>query len=528
MQQAAASWPAPKRQLTRNRCTHTHPHPPTHPQDLMERYFDQPLPAKMADVRPHLAYQARGRRATGAGSRATGGHTRSRIQAPMLHRRRPKPWTGGRHARGCREAEVPARRGAAAARCQPGGRGRARHTYTGRREVVSRRHCQRERGRARAVARLQPGLSSSAPGLCDPSRCLAPGGSSGGWAPPTARAPHRRGRGPAAAGLGRVGPHQRAQQAHVQRWPAHVACRVRSPALQFPELNAEPVVPAAFPEWQHVMDGWGGALGRAWAAPCCCGRAGRSACLHAVWLPPTRPRTVACAPAQTRCWARWARWLRWQHAGLACSLAPSPRAWRVRRTCWRPPAPTSPSTASWAPCMRASTVSGRALGAAGGCSAGARAGRGGPCRRGFGAHALPLILPSYPPTITRRRPQLPHHPWPLPLPRPLRLAGQRPPHPGAQRTGAPGTARTPRQRCATLLPAAAARALPPWALTLSLACLCLQVRIPEGCLLLQAGKQLEWLTGGAVRAGFHEVRAAVSVPGPPQHCTPCRGRASAT
>ncbi len=32
------------------------------------------------------------------------------------------------------------------------------------------------------------------------------------------------------------------------------------------------------------------------------------------------------------------------------------------------------------------------------------------------------------------------------------------------------------------------------------------VRIPPGCLLLQAGKQLEWLTGGAVRAGLHEVR----------------------
>lgn len=31
------------------------------------------------------------------------------------------------------------------------------------------------------------------------------------------------------------------------------------------------------------------------------------------------------------------------------------------------------------------------------------------------------------------------------------------------------------------------------------------VRIPEGCLLLQAGKQMEWLTGGAIKAGFHEV-----------------------
>mmetsp|Transcript_65761 Transcript_65761/g.208142 ORF Transcript_65761/g.208142 Transcript_65761/m.208142 type:complete len:297 (+) Transcript_65761:421-1311(+) len=31
------------------------------------------------------------------------------------------------------------------------------------------------------------------------------------------------------------------------------------------------------------------------------------------------------------------------------------------------------------------------------------------------------------------------------------------------------------------------------------------VRIPDGCLLLQAGKQLEWLTGGDIRAGMHEV-----------------------
>lgn len=34
------------------------------------------------------------------------------------------------------------------------------------------------------------------------------------------------------------------------------------------------------------------------------------------------------------------------------------------------------------------------------------------------------------------------------------------------------------------------------------------VRVPDGCLLLQAGKQLEWLTGGAVRAGLHEVVCA--------------------
>ncbi|KYQ92226.1 hypothetical protein DLAC_07073 [Tieghemostelium lacteum] len=31
------------------------------------------------------------------------------------------------------------------------------------------------------------------------------------------------------------------------------------------------------------------------------------------------------------------------------------------------------------------------------------------------------------------------------------------------------------------------------------------VKVPPGCLLLQAGKQLEWLTGGDILAGFHEV-----------------------
>lgn len=34
----------------------------------------------------------------------------------------------------------------------------------------------------------------------------------------------------------------------------------RPAATQYPELNAEPVLPAAFPEWRQVMDGWGGAL----------------------------------------------------------------------------------------------------------------------------------------------------------------------------------------------------------------------------------------------------------------------------
>lgn len=31
------------------------------------------------------------------------------------------------------------------------------------------------------------------------------------------------------------------------------------------------------------------------------------------------------------------------------------------------------------------------------------------------------------------------------------------------------------------------------------------VSMPDGCLLLQAGKQLEWLTGGFIEAGYHEV-----------------------
>jgi len=31
------------------------------------------------------------------------------------------------------------------------------------------------------------------------------------------------------------------------------------------------------------------------------------------------------------------------------------------------------------------------------------------------------------------------------------------------------------------------------------------VAVPDGCLLIQAGKQAEWLTGGHIVAGFHEV-----------------------
>lgn len=34
---------------------------------------------------------------------------------------------------------------------------------------------------------------------------------------------------------------------------------------------------------------------------------------------------------------------------------------------------------------------------------------------------------------------------------------------------------------------------------------CQWVSVPDGCLLLQAGKQMEWLTGGEVPAGMHEV-----------------------
>lgn len=33
----------------------------------------------------------------------------------------------------------------------------------------------------------------------------------------------------------------------------------------------------------------------------------------------------------------------------------------------------------------------------------------------------------------------------------------------------------------------------------------LLVKVRDGCLLVQAGKQFEWLTGGHVKAGFHEV-----------------------
>jgi isopenicillin N synthase-like dioxygenase len=38
------------------------------------------------------------------------------------------------------------------------------------------------------------------------------------------------------------------------------------------------------------------------------------------------------------------------------------------------------------------------------------------------------------------------------------------------------------------------------------------VSIPSGCLLIQAGKQMEWLTNGHIRAGFHEVPLLASSP----------------
>jgi len=39
------------------------------------------------------------------------------------------------------------------------------------------------------------------------------------------------------------------------------------------------------------------------------------------------------------------------------------------------------------------------------------------------------------------------------------------------------------------------------------------VKVPDGCLLIQAGKQLEWLTGGLITAGFHEVVVAPETQG---------------
>ena len=41
------------------------------------------------------------------------------------------------------------------------------------------------------------------------------------------------------------------------------------------------------------------------------------------------------------------------------------------------------------------------------------------------------------------------------------------------------------------------------------------VQMPEGCLLLQAGKQMEWLTGGHVQAGMHEVSQGQHLPATP-------------
>ena len=45
----------------------------------------------------------------------------------------------------------------------------------------------------------------------------------------------------------------------------------------------------------------------------------------------------------------------------------------------------------------------------------------------------------------------------------------------------------------------------------------LPVSIPSGCLLIQAGKQIEWFTNGHVRAGMHEVLSS-HPSGPCIHC----------
>lgn len=41
----------------------------------------------------------------------------------------------------------------------------------------------------------------------------------------------------------------------------------------------------------------------------------------------------------------------------------------------------------------------------------------------------------------------------------------------------------------------------------------LLLALPQGCLLIQAGAQMEWLTGGAVKAGHHEVCAVLCLLG---------------
>lgn len=48
------------------------------------------------------------------------------------------------------------------------------------------------------------------------------------------------------------------------------------------------------------------------------------------------------------------------------------------------------------------------------------------------------------------------------------------------------------------------------------------VSIPDGCLLIQAGKQIEWLTNGHVRGGMHEVRPW-AFPYSQCSCTVCLG-----
>jgi hypothetical protein len=93
---------------------------------LLERYFSQPLEAKLADVRADLAYQVG--RCEGANSADKGAHgQRSEIKSERCCCLRPafaaSGCAGWRHSRGHREAAVPAGRGHPAVRCQPGAAG---------------------------------------------------------------------------------------------------------------------------------------------------------------------------------------------------------------------------------------------------------------------------------------------------------------------------------------------------------------------------------------------------------------------
>ena len=46
------------------------------------------------------------------------------------------------------------------------------------------------------------------------------------------------------------------------------------------------------------------------------------------------------------------------------------------------------------------------------------------------------------------------------------------------------------------------------------------VSIPDGCLLIQAGKQIEWLTNGFIHGGMHEVSLMTATP-PEPWLAPC-------